>query len=688
MNKVIKITLISIVGLFIAFIIIIFSLTKIINPNQFKPQITQLVKEKSGLELDISGNIKWTLFPSVGISVSNIELKNKQGFGNKPIAKIKQMALSVKLLPLIIKHVDVDTITLIDSQFNLYKKANGNANWQLSAQKPTTTATPEKATDSTASDTDFELNNINIKNAMVNYQDDSTGQTIKLNNFNLYAEDLSSSSNTPFSTSFQLQKNKQQIEVTIKSDAKVNLNRPSADLKNLKITANIKQGNGHSINMKLTGDTDLDLKAQTFNAKHMQGSINQLKFNGKVTGTQILKSPNVNAQLTVDTFNAKALLTDLGQSIKTSDSDALTAVSAKLSATYAGNKINLNNLKLTLDNTKVNGTASYNISPPQATANFQIDKINLDNYLSQASGSQANQTPASNSSPNKASPQPTTIPALVKQLRVNAKLNIKQLTINKLQFNAINLAVNGQNGDYQLPLSANFYQGQINGNLGINVTSQTPKISIRQTANNIDVGALVQDMSGKALISGKGSISLNVNTQGMAVNNLLQNLKGTANFNLNNGKINNLNLLSSVKTIDNKVNNTTNSNQGNNNLLFSQLSADANFNNGIATSNSIKLNSSALTVRGTGTTNLLSQTINYTIVVTLLDNRFGGNLLSTQNKIGGSFPIILRGKITKPMPTPDVATALAGIAKQKLDTELKSKLIKSLPGMKLDNLLR
>ncbi len=54
-------------GIIIVVVLGIVALVTLVNPNQFKPVIAEQVKEQTGRDLVISGDIGWRFFPTLGI---------------------------------------------------------------------------------------------------------------------------------------------------------------------------------------------------------------------------------------------------------------------------------------------------------------------------------------------------------------------------------------------------------------------------------------------------------------------------------------------------------------------------------------------------------------------------------------------------------------------------------------------
>ncbi|MFA0373024.1 AsmA family protein, partial [Vibrio sp. 10N.222.54.F6] len=71
--KLLKWFFVAMLGLIAALVLYI---TLIFDPNNFKPQIVEVVKEKTGRDLAINSDLSWTFFPSLGIKLGGVTLSN------------------------------------------------------------------------------------------------------------------------------------------------------------------------------------------------------------------------------------------------------------------------------------------------------------------------------------------------------------------------------------------------------------------------------------------------------------------------------------------------------------------------------------------------------------------------------------------------------------------------------------
>jgi len=153
------------------------ALVTLVNPNQFKPLITEQVAKQTGLELVIEGDIEWQFFPSIGFSLGKTELKNPQGFSQENLFKVESVGIDISVMPLLDKVLQIGDVRLDGAEFHLETRKDGQKNidaltQQQKAQQETVQqeVSSEPTTDASqqpgaAADWRMELAGITVSNA-------------------------------------------------------------------------------------------------------------------------------------------------------------------------------------------------------------------------------------------------------------------------------------------------------------------------------------------------------------------------------------------------------------------------------------------------------------------------------------------------------------------------------------------
>src|ERR1700676_531029 len=102
----------------------------LVNPNDYKDRIAAAVKESTGRELILKGDIKLSVFPWIALELGPASLGNPPGFGAEPFVAFNRAAVRVRLFPLLSKRLEMDRVDLEGLDLRLRKNAQGTGNWQ------------------------------------------------------------------------------------------------------------------------------------------------------------------------------------------------------------------------------------------------------------------------------------------------------------------------------------------------------------------------------------------------------------------------------------------------------------------------------------------------------------------------------------------------------------------------------
>ena len=93
----------GIVALLAVLLLVVVYLAVTFNPNDYKPTVIQLVKDKKQRTLDIKGDIKLSFWPKIGADLGEITLSEHQS--DKQFAAIKSAKVALAVLPLLKKEI-------------------------------------------------------------------------------------------------------------------------------------------------------------------------------------------------------------------------------------------------------------------------------------------------------------------------------------------------------------------------------------------------------------------------------------------------------------------------------------------------------------------------------------------------------------------------------------------------------
>ncbi|CAN0567723.1 unnamed protein product, partial [Ectocarpus sp. 12 AP-2014] len=105
--------------------------TTFLDPEDFKPRLTAVVEEQTGLNLALEGPITWSFYPRIGVSVEQARAwLPEQSQDSAAFAAINRAEVSVAFGPLLRGEIAVDGLTLDGMRLNLERDAEGEGNWE------------------------------------------------------------------------------------------------------------------------------------------------------------------------------------------------------------------------------------------------------------------------------------------------------------------------------------------------------------------------------------------------------------------------------------------------------------------------------------------------------------------------------------------------------------------------------
>ena len=143
MDKAVKWILI-IAGSLVALVVIaVIVLPMVIDVEKYKPQIEKQVAKATGRTFTLGGDLKPSIFPWIGVRLSDLHLGNPSGFKEKDFVSVASFEVRIKLLPLLSRNIEVKRFVVDKPVIVLEKRKDGKGGWEglgQPADKPAVTA--------------------------------------------------------------------------------------------------------------------------------------------------------------------------------------------------------------------------------------------------------------------------------------------------------------------------------------------------------------------------------------------------------------------------------------------------------------------------------------------------------------------------------------------------------------------
>lgn len=660
-----------VIGFVVLILALFCALVLLFNPNNYKAEIQNLVKEKANVELNIEGDINWTFYPWLGLSIQNTSAASLDT-PDRPFAKIKELDLSVKLLPLFTGKIQMNDVNLDGLVVDLQKDEHGRTNWEKVGEvaSDTTNQPTEKPQQSpkktnNGGTIDLNINSVTINNTKVSYKDLKLGHEYIINNVHLSTGVIRVGQPViiKLGANFRSNQPKLTTDIQLQGQLVYNLEKQLYQVKGLdlnsRISGEIFQGKTATFSAK--GDLMADLKANTAAWSNLYLTLDELKVVGNINATNIRgEIPEVKGNLLAETFNLYKTLKDIGITLPAmADKQALTQVSFSTNLVGSTKAIALNDLKIKLDNTNLTGNVAITDLARQAIK-LQIkgDSLNVDNYLPPESKQTAQNTSAtktnngSTATSNKAiwDNEPMFDPKVLRNLDIDAAVSMQQVVVKKLRWENFEAKLTAKNGLLNIQnVGGKLFTGTVNVKGSLNASSATPQINLQPTISNLPIEKLMDQADKKLNLRGTVSLNGNLHSLGLSQASMVRNLGGTVNFVVNNGALIGENLEYQVckgvalvrgKKLTSRFDRTE--------TKFQQLKASININNGLADNQNLLLAIAGFETKGKGTFNLVTMEVDYHIGLSLKGEQdISGDPACKVNKdvTGIEFPLICKGPV-------------------------------------------
>jgi AsmA protein len=581
------------VGAFIVLAALVLgSVWLLVDPNSYKPMIAAAVKDATGRQLLLQGDIQLSLLPSIALQVGPASLGNPPGVDTAPGVSFQHAAIRVKLLPLLAGRFEVGRITITNARVD---------------------------------DGPYRLDHLNIE----------TGAFISREPMPV---------TITFTASRGVPTEEAKAELTLNVSADLGAKRYHVDALTWQGTLNLA-GNPRPVRWDFTTPSlDLDLAAQTFDAPAFDLDLAGAHFRGRLAGRQILDAPALSGTVTLAPLVIREYLPRLGLAAPaTRDPKALSLVSAAFDFGYAAHRATVDDLKLTLDDTHVTGSAAEDLGTKAVKFALAVDSLNLDRYLPPAQGTDAPAPAAPRGGASESTPAAKAAP-----LEANGSVTVGAIHLAPLDLTAVGITLAASGGVVHLfPLKAAVDGGEYSGNIVFDERDSVPVVTLDEHLTGIEVGRLVSAGAKPVHVSGRGNVTLKATGHGAAADALINTLNGQLDAAVNDGAIEGIDIGYQLQRAGALLRGQATQDKDTHRTPFGALKLTARIVNGVVQTHDLTLDSPVFKVTGEGSINLATQRID----MALLADRI---------------PLNLTGPVVNPSVRVDLAQKLKDVLKDKL----------------------
>lgn len=352
-----------IIAIIIIAIAALAALPFIIDPNDYKDEIAAQVEKTTGRKLTLQGDIELSVFPWIALELGPLSLSNASGFKAESFASVEAAEIRIKLMPLLKKQLEMDTIVLDGLLLNLETNKEGVTNWDdLTKASDDLEQTPSDESDSASDEPSSGLSavkiaGIKLTNANVLWSDASKNENFQLRNLNLETDPLAPGEPTSLTTSFDLISSKPEVKAHIELESKVtvDLEKQIYALESLKLNtvANSSAMPLQQANLDLQADIHANMVSELV-------TIQNLAINLQATGSEQNIDAEIEGLIEANLASQQHSITNLVISADIEDKNlpggkSKLDVTTNLIANLADETLQVNDLAIKLADLTMNG---------------------------------------------------------------------------------------------------------------------------------------------------------------------------------------------------------------------------------------------------------------------------------------------------------------------------------------------
>ncbi|MCM2284425.1 MAG: AsmA family protein [Desulfobacula sp.] len=590
---------------------------RVMDIKKYKPVIQEKIASATGRTFTFGDDMDVSVFPWVGVRLTDLRLGNPDGFKEKDMVAVKGFEVRLKVMPLLSKRIEVKTFVLDSPEIYLEKMKDGRANWEGLGKGEEKKEDPGKKTGPSPLGLEaLNIDSFSVINGRVTYSDAGAGLKKEISDLNLKLSGISFEK--PVGISF-----------SVKLDGKPVLLEGSV-------------GPVGKYPGKGTVPLDLVLKA-----------MDQLEVNIKGSLTDPVATQGFDLDIQVAPFSPKKLAQALNQALPLESKDPGVLEKLALTVKAKGNptSVSLSSGELVLDDSKLTFSAdAKEFSLPNVKFDVQLDHIDLDRYLPEAKAKK--ETPSSSAPASAGSKAKKTDYGPLRKLILDGKMTIAKLKARGATVEKLMVHVLAKNGVITVdPLTLDLYQGSILSKVEVNVQKDDPTTQMNVDAKGIQAGPLIKDTVKKEWIEGTLKAGFGLSMTGDTPETVKKTLTGQGEFVFTDGAVIGVDLADTVRSLQ-SILGAGEAVTEKPKTDFAEFKIPFTAKDGLIRIDGTSLSSPLMRVTAGGTAHLATEALDLKIDPKLVATLKGQG--DTQARSGLTVPVLITGSFSSPKVRPDI----------------------------------
>jgi uncharacterized protein involved in outer membrane biogenesis len=633
----------------VVIIAILLSVPFFTDVNKYKGAVLTLVKEKSGKDVNVAGDISFRVFPDIALTLNKISVTSQfKEEGN--LVTADKFILRIKLLPLLQKNIEISSFKLVNPVFNLHVKEDGSKNWE-NAEVAADDATPgENVTADKGEYTE------NIEDAQISEEP-------------VHSPAEKSDSDKPVKTAAKekMQDDDEPFEGEIPPPS--GIEHSNTEEHHFGDVAeggeepqpNYDNQNGEEGQLRHARQKDLQFKDIKIVNAIVQFVDDKNKRN--------LRASKINIDTAYRPGNNQF---DLSGKLEIFEDISRGNFSAKGLYFVRGGQYGVDDITIKLDDIEAHSTvvADLEMYKPTIKIALYMSKVDLNKYKLIGIGgtnSEEFEAPAADKADFAWSDQPIDFSFINK---IDMHVNFKVTSLTYKDITTGDIMINSYIRDNKLTAAikdSKIFDGVVNADLVVDKSTGGNKaIKSNLTIEHLDISKLPKSMAKVNMVSGLADVQLKVNSIGLSQKSIVGHLNGTGNFKIAKCDIDGVDMLSMLNNATSIFKNAHISTK----TSFDDISGLVDIKDGVVHNNNVALRSDALNMDVMGLLDLNNLTINYR-----LNPQYSQDAEKAEKE--PQTPILITGKLLDPNFSLDVKSVVQDLITKQTGAETIVKKLKT-----------
>ena len=562
-----------------------------INTESNKAAISEAVIAATGFELTIGGDLSLSLFPNLGLALTDVRLRNP-AFPQE-LASTSSVVLNIELMPLLGGQIKVREISTADLHANYFINADGISIWSTGPAEPDTSERNHSSSRGLTELPAFSVDRLRIDNASIAIRDASNQARYQIDNLILDSRDTNLEGR-PFSVALQFDY--------------------------------VNNGMSAATPIALRSNVQADLSDRSFHFSDLQLSITPMLVTGEITVSGYPAEPIYVGSLAADDFDVITLLEllDLKEPGPAAgfglDAGRMLSFSTRFNG--SAQRATLSDFDLNFAGSLIEAEAEVrlatDLAPLNISYNVNAGELDVSPFFTEELTA-VGEIPTNLTEAAQYQPQAELPVELISSISLLGEISVESVTVNDIRLQDVKVFTNIEDGvlDIEVP-PISLFEGSTQGTIRLSTRDGASELEVTQTISKANLSKLSPLVSRFNGVSGFLQAESSYTAVGDTIEEMLDSLSGNSAFSITDNSVD-IGVIKQVFTAIAALSpNGEAIQQWPDVIRFSDVSGYMIFEDGLTSQQEVKLRMDNFDISGSGRIDPDAQTFDFDLLFTVL----------------------------------------------------------------------